>query len=209
MDKNGYYGSEREDIIGLIPDGAKRILDVGCGFGTMGKRIKEIRGSVEVVGLEAEEAAAEVARKNLDMLIAGDVESVKLPFKDGHFDCIVYGEILEHLKDPWKVLKEHKRCLKKGGFCIASIPNISHYSIIKGLLRDRWDYKDSGILDKTHLRFFTIDGIRKMFTDAGYSICEEKRYIRASHSKKFIGRLFGKRAVHLLTEQYIIKGRLA
>ncbi|MBU4376409.1 MAG: class I SAM-dependent methyltransferase [Candidatus Omnitrophica bacterium] len=207
MDNDGYYGSEREDIIALIPMEAKRILDVGCGFGLMGKRIKEIRGPVEVVGFEAEEAALEMARKNLDVLIAGDVESVKLPFKDGHFDCIVYGEILEHLKDPWKVLKEHKRYLKKDGLCIASMPNISHYSVVQGLLNDRWDYKDSGILDRTHLRFFTIEGMRKMFSDAGYAISDEKRYIRASRVKKFLGKIFGKRAIHLLTEQYIITGK--
>ena len=207
MDKNGYYGSEREDIIALIPESAKRILDVGCGFGLMGKRIKEKRNSAEVVGLEAEPNAADIAEKNLDMLIMGDVESAKLPFEHGHFDCIVYGEILEHLKDPWQVLKEHKNYLKKGGLCIASMPNVSHYSIIEGLLRDRWDYRDSGILDRTHLRFFTIDGIRKMFTDAGYVISDEKRYVRASRVKKFLGKLFGRRALHLLTEQYIIVGK--
>ncbi len=207
MDKNGYYGSEREDIIALIPEDVKRILDVGCGFGLMGKRIKERRKSTEVVGLEAEPAAAEAAKNNLDMLIAGDVESVKLPFECGHFDCIVYGEILEHLKNPWQVLKEHKNYLKKGGLCIASLPNISHYSIIEGLFKDRWDYKDSGILDRTHLRFFTIGGIRKMFLDAGYAISDEKRYVRASRFKKFLGKLFGRRALHLLTEQYIIVGK--
>ncbi|MFH0839789.1 MAG: class I SAM-dependent methyltransferase [Candidatus Omnitrophota bacterium] len=207
MDNDGYYGNEREDIIALIPESAKRILDVGCGFGLMGKRIKEIRGSVEVAGLEAEPNAAEAAKKNLDTVIAGDAENVKLPFENGYFDCIVYGEILEHLKDPWKLLKEHKRFLKNGGLCIASMPNISHYSVVKGLLKDRWDYKDSGILDRSHLRFFTIEGMRKMFSDAGYVILDEKRYMRASRVKKFLGKIFGKRAAHLLTEQYIIMGK--
>jgi 2-polyprenyl-3-methyl-5-hydroxy-6-metoxy-1,4-benzoquinol methylase len=209
MNIDGYYESEREDIIALIPRGAKRILDVGCGFGLMGKKLKEKNGAVEIVGFEVEEKAAEVARKNVDTLIIGDVEEIKLPYENGYFDCLVYGEVLEHLKNPWKVMKEHTRYLKKEGCCIASMPNISHYSIIEALIKDRWDYKESGILDNTHLRFFTINGIRKMFAGAGYIIEEEKRYIRGSKVKKMIGRLFGNRAVHLLTEQYIIKGRLA
>ena len=207
MDKNGYYGSEREDIIALIPDDAKRILDIGCGFGLMGKRIKEKRRSAEVIGLEAEPDAADVAKKNLDMLIVGDVESMKLPFEHGYFDCIVYGEILEHLKNPWQVLKGHSIYLKKGGLCIASMPNISHYSIIEGLLKDRWDYRDSGILDRTHLRFFTIGGIREMFLDAGYEILEEKRYVRVPRFKMLLGKILGSRALHLLTEQYVIIGK--
>lgn len=207
MANGAYYASERGDIIALIPIEAKRILDVGCGFGLMGRSIKEKRKFVEVSGIEAEPNAIEIAKTNLDAVIAGDVESVKLPFENGYFDCIIYGEILEHLKDPWQTLKEHGKYLKKGGLCIASMPNISHYSIIKGLLKDEWDYKDSGILDKTHLRFFTIDGIRKMFRDAGYAILDEKRYIRASRVKKFLGKILGKSVLHLLTEQYTIIGK--
>ncbi|MDP3788857.1 MAG: class I SAM-dependent methyltransferase [Candidatus Omnitrophota bacterium] len=209
MNTDDYYGSEREDIIALIPPDARRVLDVGCGFGLMGKRLKQKNSAIEVVGLEAEGKAAETAKKNIDKVITGDVEGLKMPFQDRYFDCLVYGEVLEHLKNPWQVLKEHASYLKKGGCCILSMPNISHYSIIEGLLRDKWDYKDSGILDNTHLRFFTINGIRKMLNDAGYIIEDEKRYIQGSRVKKAIGKLLGKRAAHLLTEQYLIKGRLA
>lgn len=208
MNTDDYYESEREDIIALIPPDARRILDVGCGFGLMGKALKQKNGAIEVVGLEAEEKAAEIAKKNIDKVITGDVEGVKMPFADGYFDCLIYGEVLEHLKDPWRIMKEHAPYLKKGGCCIVSMPNISHYSIIEGLLKDKWDYKDAGILDSTHLRFFTINGMRKMLNDAGYIIDEEKRYIRASKVKKAIGKLLGRRAAHLLTEQYLIKGRL-
>ena len=192
----------------MIPDGVKRVLNVGCGFGLMGKRLRDERG-IEVTGIENQEEAAGIARGNIDELIAGDVENLKLPFEPGYFDCVVYGEILEHLKDPWKVLREHVYYLKKGGWCIASIPNIAHYSIIKGLLSNKWEYKPSGILDKTHLRFFTINGIRKMFKDAGYTIEEEKKYIRASKSKKLLNKLLLGRISYLLTEQYLIKGRLS
>lgn len=202
-----YYKSEREDIIALVPDDTRRVLDVGCGFGLMGKRLKEGR-NIEVIGIENEERVINIARDNVDQLIIGDVENMKLPLEQGYFDCIVYGDILEHLKEPWRLIGEHTRYLKKGGCCIASIPNISHYSILKGLLNDIWEYRPSGILDETHLRFFTLEGIRQMFKDAGYLIEEEKRYIRASKSKKILNKILLGRMEHLLTEQYIIKARL-
>jgi SAM-dependent methyltransferase len=202
-----YYENEREDIITLIPNEIKRVLDVGCGFGYMGKRLRKERG-IEVIGIENEEKAVDTAKDNVDKLIIGDVENLKLPFERGYFDCLVYGDVLEHIKEPWRILKEHTYYLKSGGFCIASIPNISHYSVIKGLLNDLWEYKPSGILDETHLRFFTLEGIRSMFINSGYSIEEEKRYVRASKVKKLLNKLLGGRIEHLLTEQYVIKARL-
>ncbi|MEA3305807.1 MAG: class I SAM-dependent methyltransferase [Candidatus Omnitrophota bacterium] len=208
MKNSKYYENDRKDIIALLPNEVKRVLNVGCGFGLMGKRLGEERG-IEVVGIENQEEAAGIARANINKLIVGDVENLKLPFEKGYFDCLIYGEILEHLKDPWKVLNKHTYYLKKDGWCIASIPNIAHYSIIKGLLSNKWEYKPSGILDKTHLRFFTIEGIRKMFKDAGYTIEEEKKYIRASKSKKLLNKLLLGRINHLLIEQYLIKGRLS
>jgi len=207
MKENKYYENPREDIIALIPPEAKRVLDVGCAFGSMGKRLRELRGS-EVVGIENEERAADIARGNVSKLITGDVENIKLPFDEAYFDCIVYGDILEHLRNPWKVLKDHTHYLKRGGFCIASIPNVSHYSVVQALLSDRWEYAVSGILDKKHLRFFTLSGIRNMLEEAGYTVEEEKRYARASKAKKVLNALSGGRLKHLLAEQYIIKSRL-
>lgn len=202
-----YYASDRFDVMALIPDDVRRALDVGCGYGNMAKRLKNER-AIEVVGIEKEERAVNIAKDNVDKLIIGDAEDMKLPFEEGYFDCIVYGDVLEHLKEPWKLFKKHTYYLKKGGYCIASIPNIAHYSVIKGLMNDKWEYTSSGIMDKTHLRFFTIEGIRRMFKDAGYTILEEKRYIRASKSKKLLNKLLRGRMEHLLTEQYIVKGRL-
>jgi 2-polyprenyl-3-methyl-5-hydroxy-6-metoxy-1,4-benzoquinol methylase len=208
MKDDKYYKGDRKDIISLIPNDVRFLLDVGCGFGLMSKRLKE-KQDIEVVGIEKEEKIADIARSNLDRLIIGDAEDLKLPFKQGYFDCLVYGDILEHLKEPWKILREHTYYLKKGGYCIASIPNISHYTIIKNLIKNKWEYTSAGILDDAHLRFFTLDSIRKMFKDAGYAIEEEKLYIRASKFKRFLNMLLGGRIKHLLAEQYLIKGRLS
>ncbi len=207
MKEDKYYESERNDLIALIPYEARRILDVGCGFGLMGKKLKEER-HVEVVGIESEKKAIGAAKSNMDKLVTGDVEGLKLPFEQGYFDCIVYGDVLEHLRNPWKLLKEHTYYLKKGGCCIASIPNISHYSIIKGLLKGKWQYASSGILDQTHMRFFTLEEIKKMFRDAGYTVEKEEKYIRASKSKKLLNKILRGKIEYLLTEQYIVRGRL-
>ena len=207
MKEDKYYENEREDIIALIPHDARRVLDIGCGFGFMGNRLKKERG-IEVVGVENDEKAANIANGNVDKLIRGNVENLKLPFKEGYFDCIIYGDVLGCLRNPWKLLKEHTYYLKKGGCCIASVPNVAHYSIIQGLLRNRWEYVSSGLLDDDFLRFFTLEGIKKMFEDAGYTFEEKKRYVRASKSKKLLNRILGGKIEYLLTEQYIVRGRL-
>lgn len=204
MKDSQYFENDRVDLISMIPVDAKSVLDVGCGFGLMGKALKE-RRDVRVVGVENSPKAVNVARDNVDHLVIGDAERTELPFEKGYFDCIVYGDVLEHFTDPWKVVKYHAHFLKDGGCCVASIPNISHYSVINGLLSDSWEYKPSGILDETHLRFFTIEGIRAMFTEAGYTVTDARRYIRGSKVKKFLNVLCGRRFDHLLTEQYLVR----
>lgn len=209
MKKEGkYYSSSRDDIIALIPEDAGRVLDVGCGFGFMAKKLKEAR-HIEVVGIEKEGEAADVAKGNVDRLLTGDAEDMTLPFEKGYFDCITYGDVLGCLRDPWRLLKEHTRYLKKGGCCIASIANVAHYSIIKGLLRNKWEYVPAGLLDESCLRFFTLDGMKSMFRDAGYAFEEKKRYVRASKSKKILNRILRGKIEYLFTEQYLIKGVLS
>jgi len=207
MKEDNYYENSRDDIVALIPLDAKRVMDVGCGFGAMGARLKRDR-KVEVIGVESEAKAIDIARGNVDELIVGDVERLSLPFDEGYFDCIVYGDLLEHLKDPWSLLKSQSRYLKKGGHCIVSVPNISHYKILQDLLKDKWEYKSSGIMDRSHLRFFTLKGILATLEDCGYAVTQIQRRVRASAAKKLINSLLLGRITHLLVEQYVIKARL-
>jgi 2-polyprenyl-3-methyl-5-hydroxy-6-metoxy-1,4-benzoquinol methylase len=90
----------------------------------------------------------------------------------GRYDCIVCGDVLEHLSDPWKVIKGLRRHLKQQGIFIASVPNIANWGIIYEMLKGRWDYVPFTILSGTHLRFFTRDSIKECFQDAGYEIRE-------------------------------------
>jgi 2-polyprenyl-3-methyl-5-hydroxy-6-metoxy-1,4-benzoquinol methylase len=168
--KNSYYGFVRLNIIDLIPKSTKHLLDVGCGTGDTGIAAKQQLGLQEVVGIEFYEAAALVAQTKLDRVIVGDIESLKLDFPQGYFDCVVCADVLEHTKDPWHVLRTLRQLLQDEGVLIASIPNIRHIVPMLQIITDRFEYEESGILDKTHLRFFTLHTIRQMFNETGYLI---------------------------------------
>ena len=151
-----------------IPHDVKKVLDVGCGTGSLGLSIKSQLGTkIEVVGIELDHHAGKIAKSRIDNIIIGNVENINIPYENNYFDCIIYADILEHLIDPWELLIKHKLKLADNGSIIASIPNIGHYKIIKMLKRGYWKYEDEGILDKTHLRFFTKNTILKMFIQSG------------------------------------------
>jgi len=204
--QDSYYQGVREDIVELVPEGAKCILDVGCASGITGERLKK-RGASEVVGIERERNAYDEAKRRLDKVLLGDVEKIRLPFKKGSFDCIIYADILEHLIDPWSILRSQRALLKDGGSVVASIPNIGHYRVIKKLKKQRWDYQERGVLDSTHLRFFTLDGIKRMFSDAGYGIDRIVYKISASRIKKTANRILGGRMNESLSEQFLIRAK--
>lgn len=166
---SGYYHHQRPELVALVPQQARRVLDVGCAAGMMGAALKE-RGVAEVVGVEINPVAAREAATRLDKVIVGDIEEIELTYPEGYFDTIVLGDVLEHLRDPWNLLKRLRRYLAEGGKIVASIPNVAHISVIRDLIRGEWRYADIGILDRTHLRFFTLSSIREMFANAGYRI---------------------------------------
>jgi 2-polyprenyl-3-methyl-5-hydroxy-6-metoxy-1,4-benzoquinol methylase len=133
------------------------------------------------------------------------VEKVELPFERGHFDCILYGDVLEHLINPWQVLKEHRSFLRNGGAIICSIPNIRHYRVIRRLVfRGKWEYTDSGILDRTHLRFFTLGSIQKMLEEAGFEIKGMVKRPSAPVWLKLLNHMLGGRLIDFLVRRYII-----
>jgi 2-polyprenyl-3-methyl-5-hydroxy-6-metoxy-1,4-benzoquinol methylase len=103
-------------------------------------------------------------------VITGDIEDLNLDFPEGYFDCILCADVLEHTKNPWEVLRKLYGYLDDEGILIASIPNIRHIVPILKILFDRFEYEESGILDKTHLRFFTLHTMKQMFEENGYRI---------------------------------------
>jgi 2-polyprenyl-3-methyl-5-hydroxy-6-metoxy-1,4-benzoquinol methylase len=170
-----YYGVTRHDLIPLIPDGTKRMLDVGCSNGDTGAAAKKAKGIHEIVGIELFPQAAQAARQKLDRVLEGDIESLDLEFPEGYFDCILCADVLEHTRNPWAVLDKLRPLLHPDGVLIASIPNIRHFKPLVTIIADRFEYEEWGLLDKTHLRFFTLHTIRKMFEGCRFRIVKIER----------------------------------
>jgi 2-polyprenyl-3-methyl-5-hydroxy-6-metoxy-1,4-benzoquinol methylase len=164
-----YFNLARTDVLPMVPV-CQRLLDVGCGSGATSAMIKQQGICSEAVGIELFEDAATVARTRLDRVITGDISTMDLPFEDHSFDVILCLDVLEHTVDPWSVLRKLRRLIKPGGVLIASIPNIAFAPVILKILCNRFAYEDSGVLDRTHLRFFTLHTIRELFEQSGYTI---------------------------------------
>ena len=187
--ENGYFDSFNPDILKKIPVSAQKILEIGCGAGALAGKFREINPDCEYYGMELSVQAAEYAVNTgrIDRIEVGSVEDKNidsLNLNKSSLDCIIYGDVLEHLLDPWKIISSHKEYLKPGGIMLASIPNISNFTIIYQLLKGQWDYKDEGLLDRTHLRFFTRASIKQLFMDAGLVITalEGRCYFMKDHA---------------------------
>jgi len=197
---------KRDEFLDLVPRGTRRLLDVGCGSGGLSVRLKE--KGIEVVGIEKNENLCSLAKKKLDTVISGDVENLKLDYPEGYFDCILYADILEHLIEPLNILEKHKVYLQKDGYVIASIPNVRYYKVILRLiLSGAWDYSDTGMLDRTHVRFFGLVNIIELFEKAGYEIAEVGRNVIAARGFRVLNFIFFNKLKDFLTYQYYIKAR--
>ena len=158
-----------------MPDGA-RVLDVGCAEGYLARALVE-RGC-SVVGVEYDRRAAEVAREVCPQVVVGDVEDPKVRAQvDGPFDRVLFGDVLEHVRDPAAVLRWAARLLAPDGRAVVSLPNIAHWSARRQLLRGRFPQEDHGLFDRTHLRFFTRATARELVESAGLAV--ESRGVRA------------------------------
>lgn len=155
-------------IYRIVPEGS-HVLDVGCHTGKFGAVLKQ--KGCRVTGIEIDAAAAEQAKKILDDLRLADVEEID-SFHDlaGKYDVILFLDILEHCRRPSEILKRVRESLSPQGFVIASIPNIAHWSIRLKLFLGRFEYERTGLMDETHLRFYTLKTARQLFEHAGYQI---------------------------------------
>lgn len=167
--KSEYYSNARLDLFPFIPKDAKRILDIGCASGHTGLKIKE-RQNCKIQGIEINEKAAQEAAKYLDGVICAPVETALPTLPNHEYDCVLILDVIEHLVSPEQVLLQVHEKISQDGHLVICVPNIGHWTIIQDLLEGRWDYKDQGILDRTHLRFFTYDSLVKLITNAGFKI---------------------------------------
>lgn len=205
IEKNSsYYVGERKDLISMIPQGLDNVLDVGCGTGGLGKILKEKVLAKKVTGIEINAEAANAARSNIDEVISADIENTDLSPKKEYFDLIIFGDVLEHLYNPWKVLNEMKSCLKKDGHILISIPNIRYYRILLSLIfKGEFKYEEDGILDRDHIRFFTFKMLKTYVNGAGFKIIKTKRNF-SGHISFILNILFFNIFADFFTRQYIV-----
>ena len=145
------------------------VLEFGCALGGNLMLIKWYNRKASLHAVEMNPNAAKVASSFGNVTVA-DAESIDFDALQGKFDYVVAGDLIEHLKNPWDFIKKAAKALKPQGKFTASIPNVAHISNVYNLLLGYWNYEDEGLLDRTHLRFFTKHTIFRMFEDAGFQI---------------------------------------
>lgn len=158
------YSAHRLVLRYCLP--ARTLLDVGCSAGALGRRL--VAHGVVVDGIERDEAAAEEARASYRRVMIGDLESMTLGLESGSYDVVVCADVIEHLRDPAKLLSCLRPLLVPGGRLIVSTPNVGNWSMRMLHLLGRWDYTERGIMDRTHLRFFTRRTLEQLVLDCGY-----------------------------------------
>lgn len=165
-----YYHYTRPEVRALIPPHCKTLLDVGCGAGRVAKAFKDERPHATAVGIELCEEPARAAADLLDDVIVADLERMDaIPYAHGHFDAIMFADVLEHVHDPHRLVSVLKPYLAPDGVIACSIPNVKHWTVVFDLLvRDRWEYADAGLLDRTHVHFFTLESIDALLQQTGF-----------------------------------------
>lgn len=150
-----YFENVRLDALALLPEEVDRVLEVGCGTGNTLAWLKVNKGCSWVGGVEIFHEAAREAQGKLDAVYEGDVETIDLPVEPGSLDAVLCLDVLEHMVDPWRMVRRLDALLKPGGMIVASLPNVRNFRVVLPLLLlGKWEYGDSGLLDRTHLRFF-------------------------------------------------------
>jgi SAM-dependent methyltransferase len=183
-----YYGRPRREMRPFVPRHARRLLDVGCGAGAFAAGLKQERPGLEAWGVEMDPVAAARAARALDRVLVGDALAVLPQLGPERFDCIELNDEHEHVWEPERLLAGLVPLLAAGGRVVASVPNVRHHSAVADLvLRGKWEYTDEGILDRTHVRFFTRASLPGLFA-AGGLVLESAVGINRTGSLKF--RLF-------------------
>lgn len=173
-----YRSNPRNDVVDLIRRAPQLVIDLGCGTGITGALIKQRFPSATIVGIEPHARSAEEASKRIDRVLAGRFEDIDLAqagFEPGSVDLVIAADVLEHIYNPWQALLTLHQFLAHDAIVLASIPNIRNLDLIEKLVvGGRWEYASEGLLDVTHIRFFTKSEILAMFAQTGFGV---RRYI--------------------------------
>jgi len=177
-----YFDLPRPELLAQVPLSARRVLDVGCGAGRFGASIKARQGA-HVTGIELNPRAASIAKTRLDDVVVADLDEWQVGFPSQSFDCVVCGDVLEHLRRPDVALRRIHQWLTPDGRLIASIPNVRNHTVLSSLIEGNWTYEPSGLLDQTHIRFFTRFEIERLYYRAGFEIDDCQMVLGEGHDE--------------------------
>ncbi len=181
-----YYKAYRKEMLDFLPANTQTVLDIGCGNGALSAVLKDQYG-IETWGIELMESEAIKAKEIMHQVLVGPCESLISELPDNYFDAVYLNDVLEHLSNPNEVLKQLKSKLKPTGVMISSIPNIRyHKALIEIVFKQDFKYQESGILDFTHLRFFTSKSIQRMYRELGFEIILHKGINKSKSVKPYL-----------------------
>jgi methionine biosynthesis protein MetW len=200
-----YHSHARSELVEMLPLIRGRFLEIGCGTGGTLELLKQ-RGAVYTAGVDINAESIKMATdRGLDSAIVADIEKDELPYREKEFDCIILADVLEHLYDPWNTLKKMTYYLADDGYILISLPNIKYYKVIRRLIfHDEWTYSDAGILDSTHIRFFTLREIYRILESSGLKSVHVKKNFSSSRRMKILNKLLFRKLDNFFTYQYYI-----
>jgi methionine biosynthesis protein MetW len=209
---NPSYIGLRPELARLVPRAATRVLDIGCATGALGAAVKENTGA-QVWGIEIDSKMASEASTRLDRVIVGDLEEWdKLPLPDSNFDCVICGDVLEHLRYPESVLRSIASVMTDEGTLILSLPNVGHLDTLVSLfIRKSWPMRSRGVHDETHLRWWARRDLSPFLARNGFTLIKLTRIFRIVERPRRINRVAAVFAIpplrDLLTYQFVVLAR--
>ncbi len=202
--------TSRCKIFELIPQ-RSNVLEIGVGSGRLANLLS-IKKKCRVYCVEKEPAMASIARNKCVEMLSMDIETGELPYSTGFFNCIVLGNVLEHMKEPPKILAKLKKYLSDEGFLIYSVPNIVNWHSRMTIFFGKFEYAESGVFDRTHLRFYNLNSAKKLAEEAGYEIVRldvTPSIYLFKEKLNFLWYAVAKLRMNLFADEFIIQARKA
>lgn len=178
MEQTPVHDVHNPDLLQIIPPNARKLIEIGCSSGALAREFKKVSPTCDYLGVEIDAQYAELARRYCDECLHLNVEHADDAFwaAQTERDCWIFGDTLEHMVDPWKLIQRVRRVIPADGAVLACIPNMQHWTIQVRLSIGDIRYEPSGLLDRTHLRWFTRQTILELFAHNGFKV--EALYLR-------------------------------